>query len=302
MKAIVTGGAGFIGSHLVNALLEEQVEVVILDDLSASDSENEAVPQNVKLYQFDVKSADAYRAIIEEEPDIVFHLAAQADVTKSILAPVYDADVNIGGTINMLEASRTAGVKKFIFASTSAVYGDVIKLPIKEDDPVKPISFYGTSKLTAEYYIQLFHSMYQLPYTILRYGNVYGPGQRPKGEGGVVAVFTEKLKRKEPIMIHGDGSQSRDFIFVKDIVTANLKAMKADQIGIFHASTGTSTSILDLAACFKQLDASLDIKFTSERAGDISHSCLCNKKAAAGLGWNPATGIYEGIKRTWQLS
>lgn len=302
MKAIVTGGSGFIGSHLVTALLEEQVEVVVLDDLSASDSGNEAVSPNVKLYQFDVKSADAYRAVIEEQPDIVFHLAAQADVTKSILAPVYDADVNIGGTINMLEASRTAGVKKFIFASTSAVYGDVNKLPITEDDPTKPISFYGTSKLTAEYYIQLFHDMYQLPYTIFRYGNVYGPGQRPKGEGGVVAVFTEKLKRKESIMIHGDGSQSRDFIFVKDIVSANLTAMKGHQIGIFHASTGTSTSILDLSACFKQLDAGLDVKFTSERAGDISHSCLSSEKAAAKLGWKPATDIYEGIKMTWQLS
>ncbi|MFP7476803.1 NAD-dependent epimerase/dehydratase family protein [Terribacillus saccharophilus] len=302
MKAIVTGGAGFIGSHLVHALLEEQVEVVVLDDLSANDSGNEAFPQQVKLYQFDVKSADAYRVIIKEQPDIVFHLAAQADVTKSILAPVFDADVNIGGTINMLEASRTAGVKKFIFASTSAVYGDVSKLPITEDDPLKPISFYGTSKFTAEYYIQLFHDMYHLPYTIFRYGNVYGPGQRPKGEGGVVAVFTEKLKRKEPIMIHGDGSQSRDFIFVKDIVSANLAAMKVDKIGIFHASTGTSTSILDLAACFKQLDASLAINFTSGRAGDISHSCLCNKKAAAGFGWKPATEIFEGIKQTWQLS
>lgn len=302
MKAIVTGGAGFIGSHLVHALLEKQVEVVVLDDLSASDSGNESVPQNVKLYQFDVKSADAYRVVIEEQPDIVFHLAAQADVTKSILAPVYDADVNIGGTINMLEASRTAGVKKFIFASTSAVYGDVGKLPITEGDPVKPISFYGTSKLTAESYIQLFHDMYQLPYTIFRYGNVYGPGQRPKGEGGVVAVFMEKLKRKEPIMIHGDGSQSRDFIFVKDIVSANLTAINVDQIGIFHASTGTATSILDLAACFRQLDSSLDIEYTSERVGDISHSCLCNKKAAEKLGWKPATAIYEGIQRTWQLS
>ncbi|MEC0302444.1 NAD-dependent epimerase/dehydratase family protein [Terribacillus saccharophilus] len=302
MKAIVTGGAGFIGSHLVNALLEEQVEVVVLDDLSASDSGNEAVPQHVKLYQFDVKSADAYRAVIEEQPDIVFHLAAQADVTKSILAPVYDADVNIGGTINMLEASRTAGVKKFIFASTSAVYGNVLKVPITEDDATVPISFYGISKLSAERYIQLFHDLYGLPYTILRYGNVYGPGQKPKGEGGVVAVFLERLKQKEPIIIHGDGSQSRDFIYVKDIVSANLAAMNQEQSGIFHASTGTSTSILDLAACFKKLNASLEIKFTSGRTGDISHSCLCNERAAARMGWKPTTDIYEGIKNTWHLT
>lgn len=302
MKAIVTGGAGFIGSHLVNALLDEQVEVVVLDDLSASDSGNEAVPQDVKLYQFDVKSADAYRAVIEEQPDMVFHLAAQADVTKSILAPVYDADVNIGGTINMLEASRTAGVKKFIFASTSAVYGNVLKVPITEDDATVPISFYGISKLSAERYIQLFHDLYELPYTILRYGNVYGPGQKPKGEGGVVAVFLERLKQKEPIIIHGDGSQSRDFIYVKDIVSANLAAMNQERSGIFHASTGTSTSILDLAACFKKLNTSLDVKFTAGRAGDISHSCLCNEKAAARMGWKPTTDIYEGIKNTWHLT
>ncbi|MFP7492832.1 NAD-dependent epimerase/dehydratase family protein [Terribacillus saccharophilus] len=302
MKAIVTGGAGFIGSHLVKTLLEKQVEVIILDDLSASGDEHEMILNNSRLYQYDVKSADAYRVVIEEQPDFVFHLAAQADVTKSILAPVYDADVNIGGTINMLEASRTAGVKKFIFASTSAVYGDVQKLPITEDDPVLPISFYGISKLAAERYIQLFHDLYQLPYTILRYGNVYGPGQRSKGEGGVVAVFLERLKRREPIMIHGDGTQSRDFIYVDDIVSANIAAMDLERSGIFHASTGTSTSILDLAACFQQLEASVDVAFTSERTGDISHSCLSNEKAIAKMNWKPAVDIFEGIKKTWQLS
>ncbi|WP_175073319.1 NAD-dependent epimerase/dehydratase family protein [Terribacillus sp. AE2B 122] len=297
MKAIVTGGAGFIGSHLVEALRNEGVEVVILDDLSAGDEAN--IPQDVKLYQFDVKSADAYRAVIEEQPDVMFHLAAQADVTKSILAPVHDADVNIGGTINMLEASRTAGVKRFIFASTSAVYGNIQKQLIKEDDIPDPISFYGTSKLSAEKYIQLFHKFYQLPYVILRYGNVYGSRQKPKGEGGVVAVFSEKLKRKEPITINGDGSQSRDFIFVKDIVTANLAAMRQQQNGIFHASTGKSTSILDLVECFRQLYPALDVQFTSERAGDISHSCLCNEKTQKQLNWKPHTDVAEGIKRTW---
>jgi UDP-glucose 4-epimerase len=296
MKIIVTGGAGFIGSHLVKALQSEDHEVVILDDLSAGNTD---IPQNVKLYQFDVKSADAYRAVIEEQPDILFHLAAQADVTKSILNPVQDADVNIGGTINMLEASRTAGVKKFIFASTSAVYGDIQKILIQEEDPANPISYYGLSKLSAEKYIQLFHQFYQLPYTILRYGNVYGPGQKPKGEGGVVAVFLEKLKRKEPIMIHGDGTQSRDFIFVNDIVTANIAAMQKQESGIYHASTGTSTSILDLVECFKQIHPSLDIQFTSSRSGDISHSCLSNDKAVAELKWLPSVSLTDGIKKAW---
>jgi UDP-glucose 4-epimerase len=297
MKIIVTGGAGFIGSHLVKTLQSEGHEVVILDDLSAGNAD---IPQDVRLYQFDVKSADAYRAVIEEQPDMLFHLAAQADVTKSILNPVQDADVNIGGTINMLEASRTAGVKKFIFASTSAVYGDIQKILIQEEDIANPISYYGLSKLSAEKYIQLFHQFYQLPYTILRYGNVYGPGQKPKGEGGVVAVFLEKLKRKEPIMIHGDGTQSRDFIFVDDIVTANIAAMQKEESGTYHASTGTSTSILDLVACFKQLHPSLDMQFTSSRSGDISHSCLCNDKAVAQLKWLPSTSLTDGIQKAWR--
>ncbi|WP_342005073.1 NAD-dependent epimerase/dehydratase family protein [Terribacillus halophilus] len=300
MKVMVTGGAGFIGSHLVKKLVQEGHEAVVLDDLSAGDELD--LPQGVKLYQFDVKSADAYRVVIEEMPDVIFHLAAQADVTKSILAPVQDADVNIGGTINMLEASRTSGVKRFIFASTSAVYGDIQKYIVKEEDVPAPISYYGLSKFSAEKYIQLFHQFYKLPYTILRYGNVYGPGQKPKGEGGVVAVFLEKLMRKEPIMIHGDGTQSRDFIFVEDIVSVNIAAMNQKESGIYHASTGTSNSILDLVECFRQLEPSLVHQFTTSRSGDITHSCLCNEKAINHLNWKPFINLSDGIRKTWYRS
>ena len=223
MKAIVTGGAGFIGSHLVDELIQNGAKVHVLDNLISGYSDY--VHPLAVLHTDDICSNEAQQIILREKPDVVFHLAAQADVGRSVAEPGYDADVNINGTINILEACRTASVRKVIFSSTSAVYGNLQKDLISEADFVVPISYYGLSKLTAESYIRLFYALHRLPYTILRYANVYGPRQTAKGEGGVVAVFLDNIKKGKPLMIHGDGEQTRDFIYVKDVVQANIAAV-----------------------------------------------------------------------------
>ncbi|NRF95278.1 NAD-dependent epimerase/dehydratase family protein [Paenibacillus frigoriresistens] len=216
MKAVVTGGAGFIGSHLVEELLAEHVEVHIIDNL-ISGKQKYVNPQAI-FHLADISSEQIKSLIEDIRPDVVFHLAAQADVQRFIQNPGYDAMVNLVGTIYLLEACRDAAVSKFIFASISAVYGNLQKEQIVETDPICPISYYGISKYAAESYIRVFHQLYGLPYTILRYGNVYGPRQTPKGEGGVVAVFMERIQKGTPLTIHGDGEQTRDFVYVKDEV------------------------------------------------------------------------------------
>ncbi len=197
MKALVTGGAGFIGSHLVRALADSGIRVHVLDNLTTGNVAN--VDPRAVMHMADIRSSETRTLLIRESPDIVFHLAAQADVQQSIHRPDEDADVNVMGTIHLLQACHEVGVSKLIFASTSGVYGELQKQCIQEDDPVEPISGYGLSKLTAESYIRLFHRLYGMNYTILRYGNVYGPGQAAKGEGGVVALFYGSTEKREPL-------------------------------------------------------------------------------------------------------
>ncbi|MFB6467610.1 NAD-dependent epimerase/dehydratase family protein [Cytobacillus sp. Hz8] len=298
MKVIVTGGAGFIGSHLVDALIARGDEVHVLDNLSTGKLQFKN-PQ-ASLHLVNICSETAKKIIIQLKPDAVFHLAAQADVSKSILDPKYDAEVNLIGTINILEACRDASVKKFIFASTSAVYGNLQKEIIREDDPVHPASYYGLSKLAAENYIRIFYELYQLPFTILRYANVYGPRQLPKGEGGVIAVFLDHIQNKKSLSIHGDGEQSRDFIFVKDIVTANLAALDNENQQIFHASTAKKTSINQVVDILSDLHGvKIDSARTKERIGDIKHSCLDNHKIVQTLKWVPQIDILEGLSKTY---
>ncbi|WP_033828850.1 GDP-mannose 4,6-dehydratase [Bacillus andreraoultii] len=299
MKALVTGGAGFIGSHLVEQLVAFNHEVHVFDNLSVGNIGN--VNQTAQLHRYDIRSEEAKRWIQEEKPDVIFHLAAQADVGISIHEPVFDADVNINGTINLLEASRVAGVKKFIFSSTSAVYGDLEKEKINEKDPAIPKSYYGASKLSAELYIHIFSQLYQLPFTILRYGNVYGPRQTAKGEGGVIAVFLEKLKAGQSLNIHGDGEQTRDFIFVKDIVLANLAAVEQGDRGVFNISTGKATSINEIIEKLIDIHGEkVAINYTVERTGDIKHSCLMNEKAKKTLSWSPQVSVLKGLEETYQ--
>lgn len=301
MKAVVTGGAGFIGSHLVEELIKKGIEVHVLDNMTAGNLSN--VHPLAVIHTEDVCSIEAKRIILKEKPDVVFHLAAQADVARSINDPKYDADVNINGTINMLEACREITLKKFIFASTSGVYGDLQKDLISEEDLTVPVSYYGLSKLTAESYIRLFNHLYGIPYTILRYGNVYGPRQTAKGEGGVVAVFLERLKKGMPLNIHGNGEQTRDFIYVKDIVQANIASIEGGNQHTVQISTTKSTSINQLLEILKQIHPSkIETLHTSTRIGDIKHSCLDNKKARQILSWQPQFNILDGIKETYNYS
>ncbi|MED3872548.1 GDP-mannose 4,6-dehydratase, partial [Priestia megaterium] len=228
------------------------------------------------------------------------HLAAQADVSRSINDPQYDADVNIKGTINILEACRDASVDKIIFASTSAVYGELQKDLITEMDPTVPISYYGLSKLAAESYIRLFSRLYGLSYTILRYGNVYGPRQTPKGEGGVVAVFLDRLNKGTMLNIHGDGEQTRDFVYVKDIVQANIAAIDKGHQEVIHASTTQRTSVNRLLKELEKIHGSkINISHTEGRPGDIKHSCLDSKKAYKLLEWQSQVSIFNGFKETY---
>ncbi|PAK40218.1 NAD-dependent epimerase/dehydratase family protein [Peribacillus simplex] len=301
MKAIVTGGAGFIGSHLVEELISNGAEVHVLDNM-ISGKRDYVHPQAI-IHTEDICSAEAKQIIVREKPDAVFHLAAQADVGRSIHEPQYDASVNINGTINILEACHETSVKKVIFSSTSGVYGNLQKELISEEDQTEPISYYGLSKLTAESYIRLFHQLYGLPYTILRYGNVYGPRQTAKGEGGVVAVFIDRIKKGMPLSIHGDGEQTRDFIYVKDIVNANMAAVNQGHQEIIQVSTAQKTSVNHLLNMLTQIHGSkVNTVHTSPRIGDIKHSCLDNTKARQILKWHPKSDIFQGLSETYSSS
>ncbi len=300
MKAIVTGGAGFIGSHLVEELITKGFEVHIIDSMISGKQEN--IHPLATLHVEDICSKQAKQIILQEKPNIVFHLAAQADVSRSINDPQYDADVNIKGTINILEACRDASVDKIIFASTSAVYGELQKDLITEMDPAVPISYYGLSKLAAESYIRLFSRLYGLSYTILRYGNVYGPRQTPKGEGGVVAVFLNRLNKGTMLNIHGDGEQTRDFIYVKDIVQANIAAIDKGHQEVIHASTTQRTSVNRLLKELEKIHGSkININHTEGRPGDIKHSCLDSKKAHKLLEWQSQVSIFNGLTETYMF-
>ncbi|TPE68329.1 NAD-dependent epimerase/dehydratase family protein [Halalkalibacterium halodurans] len=301
MKVVVTGGAGFIGSHLVDALIVNGAKVHVLDNL-VSGNPKYVNPQS-SLHTVDICSHQAKEIILQVTPDYVFHLAAQADVNRSIQRPEYDADVNINGTINILQACSEAKVKKLIFSSTSGVYGNLQKALISEEDPAIPISYYGLSKLTAESYIRLFYQLHNLPYTILRYGNVYGPRQTAKGEGGVIAVFLDKIKNQLPLSIHGDGEQTRDFVYVKDVVQANIAAIEQGHQETFNVSTGIRTSVNQILNTLSKIHKSkFKTIYTKERTGDIKHSCLNNHKAKQLLKWHPKTDIIDGLAETYTFS
>lgn len=300
MKAIVTGGAGFIGSHLVEGLIMKGYEVHIIDNLTSGKLVN--VQSHVHIHVLDIRSIEAKEVILRIKPDVIFHLAAQADVTTSINQTIEDASININGTINMLDACKEAGVKKFVFASTSAVYGDIQKELITEDDATNPISYYGHSKLTAEKYIQLYNKYHHIPYTILRYGNVYGPRQLAKGEGGVIAIYINALNQKESLKVYGDGDQTRDFIHVLDVVQANLAAIEKGDQEIIHVSTGQSTSINQIIQILRQIhDCEINVVHHDAKPGDIKHSCLNFNKAKHLLNVTPLYNIHDGLRHTYLL-
>ncbi|MBY6272624.1 NAD-dependent epimerase/dehydratase family protein [Caldibacillus debilis] len=299
MRAVVTGGAGFIGSHLADELIARGAEVHIIDNRAAGDSA--FVHPSAEIHAEDIRSEKVKEIFQGIRPDTVFHLAAQVDVRRSVKSPRQDADINLAGTLNVLEAAKTAGVKKIIFSSTSAVYGEKKDGKICETSPPDPVSFYGLSKWAGEKYIELFSRIHHLPFTILRYGNVYGPRQRGEGEAGVIAVFLEKLSRKEPFTVYGDGEQTRDFIYVSDVVEATIAAADKGDGEIIHVSTGKKTSLNTLIRTLERIHGTaLKVNYQAEKPGDIKESCLDNEKAKRILGFQPKVSLMEGLKITYQ--
>lgn len=300
MNILVTGGAGFIGSHLVDGLIAEGHHVIIVDNLSTGSRKN--LNPKAVFYEEDIRHTDALdRIFADEQVQIVFHEAAQTLVPYSMEHPKEDAELNIMGLINVLDMCRKYHVEKIIFSSSAAVYGDNLNVPLKEDQPLMPTSFYGLTKVTAEKYIQLYHDVFGLSYAILRYSNVYGERQGSHGEGGVVYVFSKALAQGRDLTIFGDGEQSRDFIYVKDIARANIKAMDAAvPSGIYNVSTAIETTINALKEILLYFSrVPVQVSYADARGGDIYRSALDNTVAKQVLQWKPATKLLQGLQATY---
>jgi UDP-glucose 4-epimerase len=305
MRSIVTGGAGFIGSNLVDALLARGDDVVVLDNLSTGRRENleGAIQQGTALHETDVRDSEAVLRRFEEfEPELVFHLAAQADVRVSVAQPIHDAEVNIRGTISLLEAARATGVSRLVNSSTGGgLYGDIDVIPTPEEGPIRPLAPYGQSKLAAETYCELYSRVHGLSTISLRYGNVYGPRQDVHGEAGVVAIFCGCLVEGRRPTVYGDGRQTRDWVEVGDVVQANLLAADSQLTGPVNIGHGRETSVLDLLAA---LDEASDrgpmpeAEFAPERLGEVRRSCLDVTRAGRELGWHAQAELAEGLART----
>jgi UDP-glucose 4-epimerase len=304
VNALVTGGAGFIGSNIVDGLLARGARVTIVDDLSTGRRANldDALAAGATLHELDVSDAAALRALMEvERPDVVFHLAAQIDVRKSVEDPVADARINVEGTINVLTAAHVTGVRRVVYSATGgAVYGEAEQVPTPEDAPERPLAPYGQSKLTGEGYCALFTRLHGLSTVALRYANVYGPRQDPLGEGGVIAIFCGCLAEERTPTIFGDGEQTRDFVYVGDVVEANLMAAGAALNGSYNVGTGVETSVLELVATLDGLGlgAPLAPRHADARAGEVRRSCLDATRLRETLGWTPRTSLADGLRRT----
>lgn len=298
-KIVVTGGAGFIGSHVVDVFLENGFEAVILDDLSTGRSSN--LNPKAKFYKMDIRDPKVREVFETERPDYVSHHAAQMDVRRSVAQPLFDADVNILGSINLIECAKEFGVKRFIYISTGgAVYGEPEYVPCDEAHPINPICQYGASKHTVEHYLFMYHVNYGLKYTVLRYPNVFGPRQDPHGEAGVVAIFTGKMMAGEPVVINGDGEQTRDFVYVRDCAQANYLAATVDhEPGIFNIGWGVPTSINQIfSALAKVTEYSLPVGYGPAKVGETRHIYLNAAKARQNLGWSATVNLDEGMQKT----
>ena len=299
MKILITGGAGFIGSNIADAYVALGHEVSVIDNLSSGKKQN--LNKKMKFYEADIKDPAKIKEIFSKEKfDILSHHAAQIDVRKSVMDPVFDANVNIIGTLNMLENAKNSGIKKVIFASSGGtIYGECGKNPPDESAQARPLSPYGITKYSIEFYLKFYAEIYGMKYSILRYANVYGPRQDPHGEAGVVAIFSERIINDKELFIYGDGEQRRDYVFVGDLVKANVAALdKADNETI-NIGTGKTTSVNDL---FAQMTDITGYKrkpvYKPARPGEILNSVLGIQKAKTVLNWEPEVTIKDGLKRT----
>jgi UDP-glucose 4-epimerase len=294
LRALVTGGAGFIGSHVADALLARGDEVTILDDLS--DGKREHVPDGARLVEGDIR--DPAEASAVSRPEVVFHLAAQKDVRASVARPDFDADVNVVGTVRILEAAREHGAQ-IVFSSTGgAIYGECEE-PAPEDKPREPLAPYGASKLAGEEYLAMYSRLHGARHVSLRYGNVYGPRQDPHGEAGVVAIFFNRLRDGEPPTVFGNGSQTRDYVYVGDVVAALLAAARSDAHGSFNVGTGRETTVLELAAALSRLGrGDLEYEHAEARPGEVQRIAVDASRARGELGWEAQVDLDEGLRHT----
>lgn len=297
MKVLVTGGAGFIGSFIVEEVMDRGWEVIIVDDLSTGNLS--FVPEGVSFYNVDICSPSLEQVFLLHNPDVVIHQAAQVSVEFSNHHPLKDCEINALGTLNILKLCAKYNVSKLVYASSAAVYGMAKEVPLTEEHNVLPISFYGLSKYTAEQYIHLYHKLYGLSYTILRYSNVYGMRQNMHSEAGVVSIFVNKAINNQTLTVYGDGSQTRDFIFVRDIAKANIQAAQYSGSETFNISTNQPISLNNfIVELQKSTNHLLEIDYKSARTGDIKDSYLSYELAKHLLEWEPLTSFESGIKET----
>lgn len=295
MRVLVTGGAGFIGSHLCDRLLSSGHRVAVIDNLATGKREH--LPSDTIFYEMDIRDQEIDSIFSAEKPEVVFHLAAHIDVTRSVREPSYDASINILGSLNLLECCRRHEVHRFIYAGTGgALFGEPNYLPVDESHPVDPISPYGVSKHTVEHYLFSYRENHGLEYTVLRYPNVYGPRQDPHGEAGVVAIFSLQMLTGTQPVIFGDGSKTRDYCYVGDIVDANMAALNSPLNGVYNLGRGIEVSDLEI---FEAVRTAVGIEmvpaFAAVRPGEVEHIALDSSKAERELGWKWKTGLNEGV-------
>jgi UDP-glucose 4-epimerase len=298
MRIVITGGAGFIASHVADAYVAAGHEVTILDDLSSGKREN--VPKGARFEHCDIRSPEAARVIESVRPDVLNHHAAQMNVRVSVDKPGFDADINILGFLNVLEAGRRAGTRTVLFSSSGGtVYGEPDRTPSPETCATHPICPYGVSKLTGEHYLYYYARIFGFRYVALRYANIYGPRQDPHGEAGVIAIFVQRLLRGEECVIFGDGKQTRDYVYVGDVVRANLAALTSDFSGALNIGTGRETDVVEL---FRRIDARVgkkgSVRHVDPKDGEVRRSALDASLAGRVLGWIPKVGLDEGLAAT----
>lgn len=299
MKCLITGGAGFIGSHLADLLIEKNHEIIVIDNLSKG--KKDYVNSSSKFFEIDICDKESLKKVFfEEKPEIVFHLAAQASVIVSTEDPSFDAKVNILGSLNILELCREFGVKKIIYSNSGgAGSGEPQYIPIDENHPIEPMCHYGISKHTVEHYLNIYHKLYGINYVSLRYANIYGPRQDPYGEGGVIAIFTNKLLNNEKPTIYGDGNQTRDFMYVGDVAEINLLCMNNVNNKILNVGTEIETSVNDIFFGLKEImDSNLDPVYADKRKGEIERSVLNITKLKQEFSWEPKVMLKEGLRKT----
>ena len=298
MKILVTGGAGFIGSHVVDAYLAAGHEVLVVDNLCTGKREN--LNPKARFHELDILDPKTAELIRAERPDVLNHHAAQMDVRRSVVDPLFDARTNILGTISLLEAARHAGVRKVLFVSSGgAAYGEQETFPAPETHPTWPVSPYGVSKRSGELYCHFYQAEYRMPFVAFRYANVYGPRQDPHGEAGVVAIFSGKMLRGEPVTVNGDGKQTRDYVYVGDVARMSLLALERDATGPVNIGTGRETDVNELAAMMLEVSGSRsEVRHGPAKGGEQRRSVIDIRRAGEVFGWRPEVSLRDGLART----